>query len=190
VIAPRPTRRTTIPPGTVTTVTERVVRLPPPNTNGNGHGPARSATGTNARLATRVRRHPWRFAVVAAGLLLAANLLWLAGHTADTTDKTKTFPNAVSSVQPGNGSLVSPQSPVSVDLRDDLTGVLVVDGVQIPENELSRIVPLGELSFRPGKGQVFTRLQAGTHTASVVYWPQTKSRADGTDTFTWTFRTG
>lgn len=188
-----PTRCATAAAGTVTRVTERVVRLPSPSSNGNGHGsppPATRSTRPDARLSARVRRHPWRFAVVAAAFVVAANLLWLAGHTADTTDRTKTLPNAVQSVLPANGTLVSVQSSVSVDLRDDLTGVLVLDGVQIPENELSRIVPLGELSFRPGKGQVFSRLDAGVHTASVVYWPQTKSRADGTNTFTWTFRTG
>ncbi|HZR13191.1 MAG TPA: hypothetical protein VFC33_08075 [Acidimicrobiia bacterium] len=168
-------------------MTERVVRLPPPNANGNGH---HAPPSTARPLSVRVRRHPWRFAIVAVGLIAAANLLWFAGHSADTTDRTKVLPNAVSSVLPANGSLVSVQSPVSVDLRDDLTGVLVVDGVEIPENELSRIPGLGELSFRPGKGQVFERLEPGVHIASVVYWPQAKPRADGTSTFTWSFRTG
>jgi hypothetical protein len=162
------------------------------NGNGaNGNGAGGDGLGSRAGAAPRRRfRHPWRFAIVTVGLLVVVNLLVYVGISADTSDKTRVLPSEVASVLPAPGSQVRVQDTVSVDLRDDLTGVLVVDGFEIPENELSRIVPLGEISFRPGKGQVLERLEPGVHNVSVIYWPQTKNRADGTSRFTWSFRTG
>jgi hypothetical protein len=185
-------------------VADRVVPVPPTGRgNGtNGNGAKRTAgngngAGGNGRGALaggpgerRRIRHPWRVAIVTLGLLLVANLLVYVGFSADTTNKVRVLPSDVANVQPDPGSQVRVQDTVSVDLRDDLTGVLVVDGVELPENEVARIPSLGEISFRPGKGQVFERLEPGVHNVTVVYWPQVKPRSDGTQSFTWSFRTG
>jgi hypothetical protein len=169
-------------------VTDGLVHFPgrdgPPN--GNRGVPAGPEAGTRSR---RVR-HPWRFVIVATGLVVAANLLWLVGHTADTSNRTRTFPSEVAGVLPIPGSQVRVQDSVTVDLRDDLIGVLVVDGFELPESQVTRVPPLGEVTFRPGKGKSFDRLEPGVHTVSVIYWRQTKTRAEGTSTFTWSFRTG
>ena len=134
-------------------------------------------------------RHPWRFVIVAVGLLIVANLLWIAGQTADTSSRNRTLPSDVTAVSPTPGSQVRVQDSVTADLRPDLIGVLVIDGVELPENQVTRVVSLGEVSFRPGAGKSFDRLEPGVHSVSVIYWPQTKTRADGTSTFTWSFRT-
>ena len=134
-------------------------------------------------------RHPWRFVIVAVGLLIVANLLWIAGQTADTSSRIRTLPSDVTAVSPTPGSQVRVQDSVTADLRPDLIGVLVIDGVELPENQVTRVVSLGEVSFRPGAGKSFDRLEPGAHSVSVIYWPQTKTRADGTSTFTWQFRT-
>ncbi|HEY7136032.1 MAG TPA: hypothetical protein VIB48_13290 [Acidimicrobiia bacterium] len=175
---------------------DRVAPLPPTGrgngsngnrTNGNGSGNgSRALTGPGPAKA----RHPWRFAIVAVGLLIVVNLLVYVGVSADTSDKTRVLPSEVQNVLPAPGSQVRVQDTVAVDLRDDLTGVLVIDGVELPENEISRIPSLGEISFRPGQGKVFERLEPGVHNVSVIYWPQIKNRSDGTQTFTWSFSTG
>jgi hypothetical protein len=184
-------------------VADRVVPLPPTGrgngtngnrTNGNGSGGNGRGSGPEGAALTaapaRRFRHPWRFVIIAVGLLVAVNLLIYVGISADTSNKTRVLPSEIANVLPEPGSQVRVQDTVSVDLRDDLTGVLVVDGIELPENEISRIPSLGEISFRPGKGKVYERLEPGVHNVSVIYWPQTKARADGTSTFTWSFRTG
>jgi hypothetical protein len=167
-------------------VTDGLVHFPGRNGRANRNGGRDSTPGTGSR---RVR-HPWRFVIVATGLVAAANLLWIAGHTADTSNRSRTLPSEVSAVLPAPGSQVRVQDSVTADLRADLIGVLVVDGVELPENQVTRVVALGEVSFRPGKGKSFERLEPGVHSVSVIYWPQTKTRANGTNTFTWSFRTG
>ncbi|HEY3240020.1 MAG TPA: hypothetical protein VGL92_10685, partial [Acidimicrobiia bacterium] len=67
------------------------------------------------------------------------------------------------------------------------TGVLLIDGVEIPEDQLRINRPLGQVSFRPGKGKDIPRLEEGLHSATIVYWPQDRSREDA-KSFTWTFR--
>lgn len=167
-------------------MTDGVVRFPGGNGRANGDRPGAGAPAGGSR---RIR-HPWRFAIVATGLVVVANLLWYVGHTADTSNRTRLLPSEVVSVLPAPGTQVRVQDTVTADLRADLIGVLVVDGVELPENQVSRVVPLGEISFRPGKGKVFERLEPGAHRAEVIYWPQIKTRAEGTSTFSWSFRTG
>src|SRR5207237_1166994 len=89
---------------------------------------------------TRRSRHPWRFVIVATGLVVAANLLWFAGHTADTGTHARTLPSEVTGVFPTPGSQVRVQDSVTVGLRPDLIGVLVIDGVELPESQLTRVV--------------------------------------------------
>jgi hypothetical protein len=168
-------------------VTERLIPFPGngrAKTNGSGSVPA---GGTGSRRF----RHPWRVAIVTAGLLLVANLLWIAGHTADTSNQAaRTLPSEVGQVVPAPGTQVRVQDTVGADLRDDLTGELVIDGIELPENQVTRVVPLGQVAFRPGKGKIFERLEPGVHSVSVIYWRQTKTRAEGTNVYTWSFRTG
>jgi len=40
------------------------------------------------------------------------------------------------------GALTGLIDTITVDLRDDMSGVLVVDGVEIPEDQLERVVGL------------------------------------------------
>lgn len=181
---------------TVADVVDRVVPLPPTGQGNGSNGNRRNGNGSGGNGTRALRgsvpaksRHPWRFAIVAVGLLVVVNLLIYVGVSADTSDKTRVLPSEVQNVMPAPGSQVRVQDTVSVDLRDDLTGVLVIDGVELPESEISRIPSLGEISFRPGKGKVFERLEPGVHNVSVIYWPQIKDRSEGTQTFTWSFRT-
>ena len=180
------TRRFGAGTGTVALVSDGLVHFPGRNGGGNGSGTRLPASGGVSRPV----RHPWRFVIVALVLVVVANLLWLAGKTTDTSTHARRLPSEVAAVLPVPGSQVRVQDTVTADLRADLFGVLVIDGVELPENQVTRVVALGEVSFRPGKGKVFERLEPGTHTVSVIYWPQVKTRADGTNTYTWQFRTG
>ncbi len=150
---------------------------PPQLTIGSGNPP-------------RERFRWWRVAIVVGVLLAVVNLLVYLGTQMNTDDTAKGAPVAVQSVLPEPGSIVRQQEDLVADLRDDLFGVLLVDGIEIPEDQLQRVVPLGRVSFRPGPDKEFERWSPGVHQAQVLYWPQTDERPDNPASFNWTFRSG
>ena len=135
-------------------------------------------------------RHPWRVAIVVVGLLAVANLGILVLNKSDTTRITPAgLPVTISSIQPNPGELIRPQDTVTVNLRTDLTGALVLDGQEIPESQLSR-AGVGEVSFRPGPAKDLSQYAPGMHTVTIEYWVAAKPRPPSPAMFSWTFRVG
>jgi hypothetical protein len=123
-------------------------------------------------------RHPGRVAIVVVGLLVVANLGILLAVNADTGEPdADRLPDQIDAVSPEPGSVAVPQDVVSVDLRDDLTGELWIDGRPIPDDQLEPIQQ-GILTFRPGEGQEVLRFEAGEHTVVARCWPATEARPD------------
>jgi hypothetical protein len=137
-----------------------------------------------------VLRHPWRWALVAVVLVAVLNLAVVALDESDTSPGGHTLPSAVDSVTPAPGELVRLQDTIGADLRDDLTGVLVLDGAEIPEDQLERVIPLAQVTFRPGPDQDLEKLEPGEHTLVVLYWPQGKARPAHPGAYSWSFRAG
>ena len=136
-------------------------------------------------------RHPWRVAIVLAALVVVGNLAVIVLDKSDTTVQTaRNLPNAIQSLSPEPGSLARLQDTVTADLRDNLTGVLVVDGREIPEDQTDRVASLAEVSFRPGPDKIFGRLRTGDNEVVVLYWPRTRSRPTHPASFSWRFRAG
>ena len=134
-------------------------------------------------------RHPGRVAVVVVGLLIVLNLGVVLLNSSDTSQGGgPTLPVTVESISPERGELTTLIDTISVDLRDDLTGVLVIDGIEIPEDQLDRVVELGQISFRPGPNKELSKLRAGDNTVVVLYWQQGKARPAHPATFGWSFR--
>jgi hypothetical protein len=127
-----------------------------------------------------------RIGVMFAVLALGAALLVLS--TRQPSDADPTLPAEVEAVSPAPNAIADPQAQLSVNLTDTYTGVLKFDGVEIPEDQLARIVELGQVSFDPGDDQEFTKFDAGQHTVTVVYWHQTETRENDAHTFSWHFR--
>jgi len=118
---------------------------------------------------------------VALGLAVAGVLSTDSGQV--------TLPSAVERIVPVAGSLITPQGDVGADLADDLTGLLIIDGDEVPLDQLTRVEPLGQVFFSPGPGQYLRAFEPGTHSVTVVYWERTKTQADASS-FTWQFRVG
>ena len=141
----------------------------------------------------RLLRHPWRLAIVSVICLAVLNLgivLMTQSDTAPEGQKPVSANGAIESVSPGPGELARLQDTITVDLRDDLTGVLLLDGQEVPEDQLERIVPLAEVSFRPGADKDLEKFEPGQHTVVVYYWPQGKERPANPAAYSWTFRAG
>jgi hypothetical protein len=139
-------------------------------------------------------RHPGRVLTVVATVAVVVTLgIWVLSTAETETGRARNspqLPSAVQTASPGPGELARPQATISVDLRDDLIGVLLVDGVEIPEDQLERVVPLGQVSFRPGADREFARFSPGTHRVTVLYWNQRDLRPERPASATWDFRVG
>ncbi len=136
-------------------------------------------------------RHPGRVLVVVVGLLVVLNLAFFVGRSSDTSEPGReSLPGTVESVSPVAGSQADRRTTVTADLRDDLRGVLVIDGLRIPEDQLE--VPFGNpqgiVSFRPGPDQEFADFEPGEHTVVVLYWPQNEPEPSDPDSYGWRFR--
>lgn len=140
----------------------------------------------------RAFKHPWRIAIVLGAVLLMANLGILLLANADTSESgLQPLPNDIESIAPERGELTGLVDTITVDLRDDMTGVLVVDGVEIPEDQLERVVGLQQVIFRPGPGKEIPRFRAGDNSVVVKYWRgRLQDRPANPYSFGWTFRAG
>jgi hypothetical protein len=152
--------------------------------------PTALASGTRPRRRPPLFKHPWRIAIVVVGVLAVLNLGALLLNKSDTSTVTKvgTLPDTILSLQPPPGGIIRPQDTITVMLQTDLTGTLVIDGQEVPTNELQNVPELGQVSYRPGPGKGLDQFATGTHHITVEYWLQTKPRPIHPSTYSWTFR--
>jgi hypothetical protein len=113
-------------------------------------------------------RHPWRLVITAVILLAVLNLGILLFSQSDTRRQGRNYPNAVEVVDPAPGEIIRVADTITADLRNDLTGVLLIDGAEVPEDQTDRVVPLGQISFRPGPDKDLAKFSPGLHTATVL----------------------
>jgi len=164
-------------------------------TPGRGGTVPRMAAGTSSTSAPERRKafkHPGRFAIVAVGLMAVASVGLIAILSADTDTQTQRTPSGdVTDVSPAPNTIVPPQSPIVVDLRDELIGNLTVCGptkscVEIPEDQLERVKALGRVSFQPGEGKEIDRYQPGVNTV-IVRIERQDDPGVLLDVYQWTF---
>jgi hypothetical protein len=111
------------------------------------------------------------------------------GYNSDTSDQGKQNPNAdIAQVRPAPGSIANRLDDIEVRLRSGLTGVIVLNGKRIPEDQLLIDNATGTISFRPGPGKDISQLPAGANDAAVLYWSQTQPEPAKPKSFGWTFR--
>jgi hypothetical protein len=137
----------------------------------------------------RTSVHPWRVVIVVGGLALVVSLVLVLGYNSDTSDQGKQNPNAdIAQVRPAPGSIATLQDDIEVRLQSGLTGVIVLNGKRIPEDQLLIDNATGTISFRPGPGKEISRLPAGANDAAVLYWSQTQAEPAKPKSFGWSFR--
>lgn len=143
-----------------------------------------------ARRAARPARKPYRTLIVVGGLLLAVNVIIIAGIS-QRQNTEGTLPTAIEEVIPKPGDVVSPQSTIGVNLRNDLQGALEFDNAEIPLDQLQTQPTQGIIQFTPAPGKDLTKLPQGSHTITVRYWPRDQSEEkSGSSSYTWKFSVG
>ena len=137
---------------------------------------------------------------IATGLVLIA-VAFSVGLTGDARFE---YPPEIERVDPVPNSVsVLAQSSIFVDLQQGYTGVLVINGVEIPtfrigevEVEPGRQVEIppvtvfepgnATLTFRPSTGALVERFENGMQTVEVIYWREDIGRQRA-ESFVWEF---
>lgn len=118
--------------------------------------------------------------------------LWWAGTLIDTGepdgDVALSGSSPVERLLPPRNAEILAQEPMGVDLRSGWTGVLVLNGQEIPQDQVQddNLASTGELLFTPGPGKVVEDYLAGENCANVIAWRVEESR-DNARTASWCF---
>jgi hypothetical protein len=89
---------------------------------------------------------------------------------------------------PPRDSEILRQEAVGVDLRPGWTGVLQVNGVEIPEDQVdaANVASTGVITYTVGDGKAVERFEAGRNCVTAVVWRVEESRAQSRD-ISWCF---
>jgi len=132
-----------------------------------------------------------RFKIVSAALLLVAvGLIAWAGQLRGEPQEPALRDAAVEAFEPPDGSPGAiRQSRIGVDLAPGWTGVLQINGIEIPEDQLQRNDPLNQVYFTPGEGREIERLAPGPVVVVALIWRAGFGETrDDARTVTWRFR--
>jgi len=122
--------------------------------------------------------------VVLAGCLVA--LVWALSLTRPGPVQPVYSDPAVHQLFPEPGDHVLRQERVGVTLTSPYTGVLQVNGVEIPEDETERVAGLNQIFYTPGQGKAVETLGPDRNCVAVVIWRYDQSR-DQSRRFAWCF---
>lgn len=101
-----------------------------------------------------------------------------------TNDIAVTESGPVEQLIPPRNSEILRQDVTGVDLRPGWTGVLIVNDVEIPEDQvdLANLESLGQILFTPGDDKAVEQYEAGENCVTAVVWRVEESRADARNT--------
>jgi hypothetical protein len=134
-----------------------------------------------------------RFRLLIAVMVATAGVALYAGVRATDTGGEDPVtvsgrPDVVEHLVPGAGDEVIRQAELGVDLAPGYDGTLLVNGVEIPTEELRRVPEQNQVFFTPGEGKVVEQLNAGPNCATAIVWKASAGRGTADDqTFSWCF---
>jgi hypothetical protein len=119
--------------------------------------------------------------VVVVGCLVALAFTCSAIETDDGTNDVATSGDSpVEQLIPPRDSEILRQEAVGVDLRPGWTGVLIVNGVEIPEDQVDddALAATGVLTYTVGDEKAVERFDAGENCVTAEVWRVEDTRAD------------
>lgn len=127
--------------------------------------------------------------VMGGALLVAVVLIAIAGQLRGAPTDPPLRDAAVEAFEPPDGSPGAiRQSRIGIDLVTGWTGVLVVNGIEIPEDQLDRNGPLNQVFFTPGEGKEIERLAPGAVEVTALIWRLVGETRDDARSVVWRFR--
>lgn len=168
--------------------------MSPPHENGDVDTPTDGSGGLEASSQVPVplaapagsRRSAVRSVVLTLLVLGALVGLWVSFAQTRPQEGPKYVDAAIEAVYPDPGALELRQARVGIDLHVGYTAVLFVDGQEIPEDQLERVVPLGQVFYTPAPGKATGALEPGRHCGTAFLWREVESRASGRS-YSWCF---
>lgn len=121
-------------------------------------------------------------------ILLGLGFFVLAGVFGRTDDGSVKAEEGLEAVQPvKSAEAQARQIAVMADLADGYAGVLTLNDVTIPDNQLEPDDGNNRLTFRPGAGKVVTELNPRQNCASVTYWKVELGASAAAPPYRWCF---
>jgi len=102
------------------------------------------------------------------------------------TDDGPAPPEAVESVFPKPGDRDLRQTAIYADLAPGYTGYLLIDGIEVPLDDIQFVDALNTVNFKPTDISDFARLSSGNHCVTVVYRLIGQPR-DRSESYRWCF---
>jgi hypothetical protein len=142
---------------------------------------------------TKTPQYSTRFKIFAAVLLTAAIAAFVGAYLTfaegedDPVLRSGGQDEYVEALMPNRNDQVPQQTRVGIDLVTGWTGVLVLNGVEIPEDELSVTQELGVVEFTPDDGLAVEQLEGGQNCVTAIVWPLSEGRDQGGQNVTWCF---
>jgi len=118
-------------------------------------------------------------------LAIAAALLYVGVASSTDPEPVEVPDGRVTSVSPQPDELALRQARIFAVLDTGHTGVLIVDGIEIPEDQIDRTEGLNVVAFTPGEDKEIDRLKPGVRCATVVFWPLTSTREASAASYNW-----
>ena len=110
--------------------------------------------------------HPWRVALVVVAGVILVNVVDLGRAQSGERSAERPAAGRDPAAVPRRGrARCSRRATVGVDLRDQFTGQITIDGRLIPQDQITGDPSLGIILFAPGPGKEFTEFTKGPHTA-------------------------
>jgi hypothetical protein len=124
-------------------------------------------------------------AVAIVGLIIAFSTL-----NSGNKDPVLTAGNAqmVENLIPRRNSQVPQQSTVGIDLVTGWTGVLQLNGVEIPQDQLQITPQIGLIEYTPGPGKEVEEFRTGQNCVTAVIWQISDGRGVDDRNITWCFQ--
>jgi hypothetical protein len=121
-------------------------------------------------------------------ILLGLGFFALAGVFGVTDDGSVRAEEGLEAVQPINrAEAQARQMTIIADLAANYQGVLSVNDVTIPDNQLEPDDGNNRLMFRPGPGKVVTALNGRQNCATVTYWRVDLGASSAGPPYRWCF---
>jgi hypothetical protein len=94
--------------------------------------------------------------------------------------------SAVAVVEPGENEQALRQDRIFVQLDPKYTGVLFVNGLEIPEDQVNRAAGLNTIEYTPTPDSATGSFEPGVVRARVEFWELTRTRAESSS-YQWSF---
>ncbi len=123
--------------------------------------------------------------VLSVLVAIAIGALWYVATEPSRNDEAP-LPEAVEAVSPEPQAQNLRQTTIAADLAPGYTGYLLMDGVEVPRDDLQIVDALNQVILHPTEDSDYRELAPGRHCATIVYRLIGQRESESSD-FRWCF---